>query len=42
VRQHGGVACKESTAAIGVMKYDEVILTATSGNLSGNLVDSPE
>jgi hypothetical protein len=42
VRQHARVACKASDAAIGVMKYDEVKLTAASRNLSGNLADSPE
>jgi len=42
VRQHGGVASKPSDAAIGVLKYDDVKLPATSRNLSGNFSDSPE
>ena len=42
LRQHGGVARKASDAAIGVLKYDDVKLSAASRNLSGNLADSPE
>jgi hypothetical protein len=42
MRQHGGVARKASDAAIGVLKYDEVKLPASSGNLSGNRTNSPE
>jgi hypothetical protein len=42
MRQHGGIARKASNAAIGVVKYDEVKLTAASRKLSGNLTNSPE
>jgi len=42
VRQLCGVADKASDAAIGVLKYDDVKLTAAPWNLSGNFTDSPE
>jgi hypothetical protein len=42
VRQLGNVAGKASDAAIGVLKHDQVKLAAASGDLSGNLTDSPE
>jgi hypothetical protein len=42
VRQHRRVASKASDAAIGVMKYHEVVFTAASENPSRNLADSPE
>jgi hypothetical protein len=41
-RQDGGVVQKANDAAIGVLKYDDVKLTAASRDLSGNLTDSPE
>jgi hypothetical protein len=42
VRQHVRVAHEASDAAIGVLKYDEVKLTAAPRNLSGNFADPPE
>jgi hypothetical protein len=42
MRQHGWVARKTSDAAICVLKYDDVKLSAPSGNPSGNLTDSSE
>jgi hypothetical protein len=42
LRQHGRVVRKASDAAIGVLKNDEVELSAASRNLAGNFTDSPK
>ncbi len=41
-RQSVGVAGKTSNAAIGMLKYDDVKISAASRNLSSNLTDSPK